>query len=419
MSVYEYYKYGGLVPWIIDTITRMITPGIYYAFFYFMIFGTNISIPGLLPIIFPAIETMRMIILFFRKLPLMIMARKSFAEIMIPDHLIRCTHWRNIAIKMAEKRIIETEKDFCVTPGSIDAILIDLFLEKAIPNDITDTSIGILKEIIHRSMRSNSSIKISIAIQTFIEIFTWPYQVFIRTMGLMYIYIPRFYSSFSSVVSRSFIPSIKYRYRGYYELEFDTIIRIEHLQNTMNEFMAEFPNPTVEVTAGIMKHIIGMALVWFFYYWNIKMMMILLPLLGVVNSIKKVSGSYNPSKNFDVIAQRFELNPDNPVYGREFCLSESDNTLMMIFSEIFTIVFMPLYCIVFFRHANDIQHVTTKRLVPISGVPGFICSNRMYKHVAFIESDDYYFGADNWISRSTADLEKEYSALIRRVQDKL
>lgn len=415
MEYYEYYKYGGMMSWVANYITDICMPLSYYVLFYLLLPRDCPIIVPMIAAIFPLIESLRATMSFFRKLPGMVTAKKIFNErVGIPDNLIRCTHWRNVAIKLADSKILESEKDFCVSPGSIDSAIIDLFLENSIPDDITTVGIELLKAIVHRTMRNNCSVRISIFIQLTIEVITWPYSLFSRIMNVVTKTLPEVYSDPSILFTKVFRPSLHYRYRGYYELEFDTKIRMAAINKVLNDFLSEFPSPGIDVLFLVAKNIAGVSLVVFIWYWNTKAVILLVTVLAVLNRRNYVSGNYYPHKTYNDIADRFSLDRDNPIKGRDFCMKESSLFIKVLLDEIFGAVLVPVYCLLLLRYSIDIQSVVTKRLIPINGVPGIICSTRVYKHVAFIESNEYYFGGDNWIYRSTQDLEREYSSLLKR-----
>lgn len=417
--IYDYYKYGGFYPWLSKSLLGISIPIFYgsmIGYLFFMFIPDYILTLSLLAI--PVTKSIHCLFIFLRRLPGMLFARKIFNDINIPDPLIKCTQWPNIAIKLTDKKYFSREREFGSLQASLDCLIIDLYLAGICPTDITDTGIQMIKSIIHRSLRANYHCRYSIIIQCMIEIILLPYNIFSRFLEIALLLAPKFYKEPGSLITRAFRPSIKYRFRGYYELEFDTDAKIMSLEGTARKFLNEFPGQGLEIISEWLSGISGVPLIYFLISWNLQGIIILSSILYIIHSLSpRVSGSYNPGPLYKPIADRFELPRDSPESGLEFLSKEMPRFLVSLFFNMISIIFAPVYCLHFLGIAEDIQSVISKKVVNDNGSPGVICSQREYNHIAFSDPDegnqtDYL--NDQWLSRSTMDFEKEYADILSR-----
>lgn len=414
--LYDYYRYGGLLPWLASNLCDFCMPLIYSGFIYLFLAGPEVSI-YLLFMLFPLMDSVYVFLNFMRRLPGILFARKIFGDIGVPDPLIKCIQWPNISLKLMDANLLETETDFGAFNAAIDCILIDSFNASIIPNDITDIGIGILRKILHRSIRGNYHVTKGTLVQLVFEILFWPYLVVSRTFALVTKYGPEIYFNPVSLLLRDFRPSMSYRHRGYYELEFETNKRIESLTGIARDFLNEFPSPLLESLGRLVANVAGLPAIYFALTFNVKGLIIVATiLLASRTAIGKTSGSYDPCHNYSVLAGKFDLDRDNVQDGLQFFMAEMPRKYYLLAFEILTILLAPIYCIHFLTICGDLQLLLGKKIITIDGSPGIFCSTRNYQHTSYSRSGDSLLN-DPWLTRSAMDFEKEFGNVIRRGQD--
>lgn len=414
--LYDYYRYGGLWPWLSSNLCDFCMPLIYSSFIYLFLAGPEVSI-YLLFMIFPLMDSVYVFLNFMRRLPGILFARKIYGDIGVPDPLIKCIQWPNISLKLMDANLLETETDFGAFNAAIDCILIDSFNASIVPNDITDIGIGILRKILHRSIRGNYHVTKGTIVQLVFEILFWPYLVISRVFALVTKYGPEIYFSPVSLLLRDFRPSMFYRHRGYYELEFETSKRLGDLTGTARDFLNEFPSPLLESIGRLIANIAGLPAIYFALTFNVKGLIIVATvLIASRTAVGKVSGSYDPCHNYSVLAGKFDLDRDAVQDGLQFFLTEMPRKYYLLIFEVLTILLAPLYCIHFLTICSDLQLLLGKKIITIDGSPGIFCSTRNYQHTSYSRSGDGLMD-DPWLTRSAMDFEKEFGSVIRRGQD--
>lgn len=416
--LYEYYKHGGLWPWLATGICNFTMPLIYGSMLYMFLVGPKISY-YLLILIFPAMDSLYMSFWLLRKIPGILFARKVYSDVGVLDEQLKCIKWPNIAAKLMDNGLIENETDFCAFNVAIDCLFIDSFNLGLIPLDITENGIDILRHIVHRSIRGNYNIYKSAVLQTVFEILFWPYLIISRVFAIVTKHGPGIYFKPGSLISRDYRPSMMYRFRGYYELEFEMTRKLSTLRENAQEFLDEFPSPLLESTARFITNISGLLAIYCVLIGHISWLVIIATILVMAGKLSgRASGGYNPCNHFATIADRFELNRDDPQTGLNFLVKEMPRRCYLLFFEFITVVFAPLYCIYFTTIAADLQLLLGKKIVTISGEPGIICSTKNYQHTSYAADITDFIG-DPWLAKSTYDFEKEFGATIRRGQDQV
>jgi len=370
-------------------------------------------------LVLPLTIFLRELIDFCRKLPGFLYARRVYANIDIKDHLLKCTKWPNIASSLMDKGILKYEFEFGSLQASLDCVMIDIFNRNLANKKLSSASLACLKKCIHRSIRGNYDLKYSLLIQFIGEVIFWPYLVTSRLLALFIEICPWVYTNPGWLLQRTFRPSMTYRHRGYYEFEFDTEKKLDEYTSLAQEFINEFPSPTIEAISHILGNIAGLILVYFLYARDVSIITIVISILYSLNSLRgRLSGGYNPYRQYPKLSDKFDLDPDNPVIGLEFFMTEMPRRIFLVIVNIISIILMPFVCLHFFGTATDIQVLIGKKIVTMSGEPGLVFSTRVYRHTAFDGSTEMIDAfIDPWLEKSIIDFKREYADTIARGSD--
>ena len=417
-NIYDYYKHGGLVPWITDSMVKILVPVVYSISIHYFLFGMTLGLVGLVFLV-PFFESFRHLLSFIREYKGMMLARKMYNAIQVEDSLLRCIQWPSIAIKMVDSKFLECQHDFGGLRASMDCIFIDLFRSGSIPDDISGPCLQSLRGIIHKSVRSGLSLRVCILIQAFLEMILWPYNIFSKSLEYILLNGPGIWYSPGSLFRREWRVSMKYRYRGYYELEFDTENKMNALGNQARQFLNEFPSPMLESISRAILGLSGLPLIFLILSGKYSIVVSYCTLLYVSNNLLgKVSGSYSPMKIYPNLCSRFSLNPEDFKSGAQFFINEMPRKLWTIFEDMISIFLMPIYILVLLKFSTEIQDTLNRKIYTLSGTPGLFCSDRVYRHIAYssdLEQSDYL--GDDWLNKSMDEYSREYSDLITRDQE--
>lgn len=407
-NLYDYYNAGGLLPYLSDRIVRALLPLVYGAPL-FLIEDSRFWII----FFFPMIESMIHIFRTAKELPGILTAKKMYSLINIPDDLLRCTPRPIVSLKFKGVGIIDDEQDFGSIPGSLDSFMIDISNAGLIPANVPRPVLNVLKMSIHRTLRANMTVKMSLLIQILLELVLWPCRVFGGLLAILVEYVPEFWNNPSSLMRRKFRPSIMYKFRGYYELEFETIGRIKNQEKEIKEFLDEFPSPILE---SVSKFISGLMVIPAIYLiingpWSVfSGLVALITILYISNNLTD-KHSYNPGPISGKIAKKFKLNPDDIIGIRDFVLEETNRTFVDIIMSILGIVFMPFFLMSLLQMSQDMMEVISRRVYSLEGTSGLFCSTKDYRHIAYSRQDtDLPQMMDDRLSESLA----EYSEFLNR-----
>lgn len=423
--LYDYYKYGGLLPWIIYNVCNIFMPIVFTGITGYIMTQNHGIIEAYLGnflfavLLLPVANSVHSFIHFARKIRGMLYAKNVYSSIEVGDNILKCIKWPNIAIKLMDKDIIEHEFEFGSLPASLDAVIIDIFNRGYLRKSISLCEIDVLKNSIHKSIRGNYDIKYSLFVRFAVELLLWPYFVFSRLMNIVTNVCPKFYMNPSLLLARSFRPSMYYRYRGYYEFEFETTKRLNAATESVHKFIAEFPSPLLEACSKLTAGIAGIALLWSIFLRDLHTASIIVGVLFTANMLSgRQSGGYNPYTNYASLAEKFDLDPENPLAGLSFFSDEMPREFWSLLIELFCIIFMPVMCLYLFTVSGDIQALIGKKVINESGEPGIFSSDRVYKHTAFDnETEMIDTLIDPWLEKSIVDFKREFSDMVARGAD--
>jgi len=318
-----------------------------------------------------------------------------------------------------DKGIIDHEFDFGSLPASLDAIIIDAFNRGYLRKSISSCEIEVMKGCIHKSIRGNYDMKYAVILRFTAELLLWPYFVFSRLMNLVTHTCPQYYTNPGLLLERGFRPSMHYRYRGYYEFEFETVKRLGSATVDAHKFIAEFPSPLLEASSKLVVGVAGVALLHSVLTYDLHATGIIIAVLMAAGTLSgRQSGGYNPYTCYSTLSEKFDLDPEDPIKGLTFFSDEMPRGAVNLLIEVACILFMPFMCLGLFTATGDLQTLIGKKVVNVSGEPGIFSSTRVYKHTAFdgdTELTDILI--DPWLEKSTIDFRKEYSEMVHRGLD--
>lgn len=400
--VYEYYRYGGMYPWLAYHISRGILPiSVYWAiclFFYPSMMMMNIS-GGIITIAAAA----RFLWVLIRHLPGMRVAMGIYADVAVTDDLLACTPWQAMAMRLVDRGILDVDSSFGGEVESLSRILVDASVH--LPS--SSVGVGILRRSLHRSLRSAINLRFALFIETVKETILWPFNVLERMTEMIVTHLPQLYSSPGDVMSRVFTPGIVYTHRGVNEMEFEARVYFDALEKDANDYLSQFPSPFLDTVYRIVRVPTLIAAGYFLWCRWFEALVVCIIIFGIVGRVSS-PGRLDPSLLFSEVNRRIKSN--DAISLRDDLLGK----LMVrrgyfIISEAFSIIIAPLIPLMMMKHATEVYDVALRRVAIIDGDAGMCISSRVYRHLTMM--DDI-----RGMTMSNAQMMDEFDGLMARAE---
>lgn len=396
--VYEYYRYGGMYPWLAAHISRGILPIATYWMTILILHPTpHMAIIGA---IISIVATARFLWVIIRHLPGMSTARSIYRDVSVSDDLLACSPWQTLAIRLVDRGILDVDGAFGGEVESLSRTLVDASAH------LPTTSLGvtILRRSLHRSLRGAINLRFSLFIEAIKEMVMWPFNTLERVTEMIVVHLPRLYASPGDVMLRVFAPDVVYKYRGVNEMEFEARVYFDGLEADANGYLSQFPSPfldTVYRIARVPTIIVAGYLLWCRMFETLVVCIIIFGIVGKVSS----PGRLDPSTLFEEVNRRFRC--DDAISLRD-CLME--RAMMRrgwyIMIELGVILVSPILPLMMMSKAAEIYDVALRRVAIIDGDAGMCMSSRVYRHLTMME--------DIRCSVSTAQMMDEFDGLMAR-----
>lgn len=329
-------------------------------------------------IIISFIVAARMMVVIIKHLQGMIDAAKIYSDIGIPTDIMICTPWRDVAVRMVDRGILDVDSSFGGEVESISRAFVDA--KDYLPS--TRVSIDILRRSLHRSLRSAIPLRFSLFIEGCKELVLWPINTLERLTDIIIANAPVVYSSPRELIAYVFRPTIVYTHRGIHEMHFEASAYFDKLTTDANIFLSEFPSPLLDVVYRIIRVPVILAAGFFLYHRMFEMLVVCVTVFGVISQVS-LPGRLDPSAIFEDVNRRFKADDANHL--RKVLGNVMRRRAIDVIIELMAIIISPIMAWNMMSDARVIYDVILRRISIIDGEVGMCMSTRVYRHVTMLE----------------------------------
>jgi len=374
--VYEYYRYGGLYPWIAAHISRCILP---ISVFWTIAIIAQHEIIIAVGIIITLVSISRMLWVIIKHTSGMLHAKKIYDDCNLPANLLTCTPWRDVASRLVDKGILDVDASF---GGEVES-LSRAFVDAAEYLPTSTTSLDVLRRSLHRSLRSAIPLRFSLFIEGCKETILWPILTLERLSDIIVNMLPLIYASPREIVAYTFVPTIPFTHRGVHEMHFEATTNFDRLTGDVNAFLAEFPSPLLDTVYRIARVPFIILAGYFLYHRLFEPLIICIVVFGVISNVSS-PGRMDPTILFETVNARFRA--DDAVHLKNMLMERyMRRRVIQIIIDIAAIIFAPIMAWSMMSESSIIYDVCLRRISIIDGEVGLCMSTRVYRHVTMLE----------------------------------
>ena len=399
--VYEYYRYGGLYPWLAAHISRGVLP----ITVYWAIGATLFPVPStaIIGAVISVVMATRFMWAIFRHLPGMQTARRIYSDVSVTDDLLACTPWQTLAIRLVDRGILDVDSSFGGEVESLSRILVDA--SSHLPS--SGLGVAILRRGLHRSLRGAINLRFALFIEAIKEFVMWPFNTLERITEMIVTHLPRLYASPGDVMLRVFSPTVIYTHRGVHEMEFEARVYFDAAETMANDYISQFPSPFLDTIYRIIRVPVLVMAGYFLWCRWFEALVICIIIFGIVGKVSS-PGRLDPSILFSEVNKRFRC--DDAISLRDVLMEK----VMMrrgwyLIVELCAILASPILPLMMMSKASEVYDVALRRVAIIDGDAGMFCSSRVYRHLTMM--DDL-----RGMSMSTAQMMDEFDGLMARAE---
>lgn len=395
--VYEYYRSGGIYPWLATHISRMLLPISVYWTVYVLAVGmwTDVWIGIAIGTILTTIAVARFFIILAKHLSGMMAAMAVYKAAGVGTDIMSCTPWRDVADRLVDRGILDVNSSFGGEVESLSRSLVDI---SAMGLPTTALGITILRRSIHRSLRGAIPLRFSLFIEAVKEVMMYPINLLERLTDMIISIAPIVYSSPGELMRYTFRHTIVYEYRSAHEMHFEAEAYFDELTATANAFLSSFPSPFLDTLFRIVRVPLIILAGYLLYSRLFEALVFVVIIFGVINKTT-TPGRLDPTATFEVVNRRFKaadaaILRDLLITGRTADHADRQGgqrgPLMRrkstnIIYEVVAIFFAPFIALSMMRSSHEMYDVILRRMAIIDGEVGMCTSTRVYRHVTMMD----------------------------------
>jgi hypothetical protein len=328
-------------------------------------------------------------------------AQRIFRSIDVPDELMKCAKWSNIATKLVDKGYIESEFEFAGMSMTSEHIIMDIVDSDILPIGTTMAVFDLIKDAIHKAIIGGYHIKYAFALLTAVSILFWPYRIITFMMNTFLRYVADIKDNPGILFSREWAPWTRYKYREHYELDHELGARLNKAHILSDEYISEFPSPIIESCATWITWLISICIIILFIEksnydgynslindMKIRVIALLFIAYTFFRGFRGVEGKlYNPSRVYTDLCSLMQLEHtmDNPLLAKKAVLDIYRRKYDILIYEFISILIMPIYlahCA--YIWADNIQEIINQNIIVVGNG-----SKKYFIHRASRPSDDF------------------------------